>query len=47
MATGTKAGAVDAEFSNDTQLELWALQLDDGAQPVELTPVAAISVDSR
>lgn len=47
VATGTKAGAVDADFSNDTKLELWALQLDDDAQPVELTPVAAVSVDSR
>lgn len=47
LATGTKAGAVDADFSNDTQLELWALQLDDGEQSVELSPTASVSVDSR
>ncbi|KAH9875121.1 protein transport protein S31 [Plenodomus biglobosus] len=47
IATGTKAGAVDADFSNDTQLELWELKLDDSEQGVELKPVASLSVDSR
>ncbi|KAH4225956.1 protein transporter SEC31 [Parastagonospora nodorum] len=47
IATGTKAGAVDADFSNDTQLELWELKLDDAEQGVELQPVATVSVDSR
>ncbi|KAF2847697.1 hypothetical protein T440DRAFT_491697 [Plenodomus tracheiphilus IPT5] len=47
IATGTKAGAVDADFSNDTQLELWELKLDDSEQGVELKPVASVSVDSR
>ncbi|KAI8934721.1 protein transport protein S31 [Plenodomus lindquistii] len=47
IATGTKAGAVDADFSNDTQLELWELKLDDSDQGVELKPVASVSVDSR
>ncbi|KAL8951570.1 MAG: hypothetical protein Q9222_002455 [Ikaeria aurantiellina] len=28
LATGTRAGAVDADFSNDTQLELWDLAQD-------------------
>lgn len=47
IATGTKAGAVDADFSNDTTLELWELQLDDAEQGVELKPVATVSVESR
>ncbi|KAF7570117.1 WD40 repeat protein [Pyrenophora tritici-repentis] len=47
IATGTKAGAVDADFSNETQLELWELNLDDSEQGVELKPVAAVSVESR
>ncbi|KAH8730519.1 hypothetical protein GQ44DRAFT_700443 [Phaeosphaeriaceae sp. PMI808] len=47
IATGTKAGAVDADFSNDTQLELWELKLDDTEHGVELQPVATVSVDSR
>ncbi|KAH7090337.1 hypothetical protein FB567DRAFT_626334 [Paraphoma chrysanthemicola] len=47
IATGTKAGAVDADFSNDTQLELWELKLDDAEQGVELQPVATVSVESR
>ncbi|OAK98308.1 hypothetical protein IQ06DRAFT_279567 [Phaeosphaeriaceae sp. SRC1lsM3a] len=47
IATGTKAGAVDADFSNDTQLELWELKLDDTEQGVELQPVATVNVDSR
>jgi protein transport protein SEC31 len=47
IATGTKAGAVDADFSNDTQLELWELKLDDGEQGVELQPVATVNVESR
>ncbi|KAF5853806.1 hypothetical protein GGP41_006610 [Bipolaris sorokiniana] len=47
IATGTKAGAVDADFSNETQLELWELGLDDSEQGVELKPVATVSVESR
>jgi protein transport protein SEC31 len=47
IATGTKAGAVDADFSNETQLELWELKLDDSEQGVELKPVATVSVESR
>lgn len=46
VATGTKAGAVDADFSNETQLEIWDLLLDQhGAQ--ELQPIASIHADSR
>ncbi|KAF2190782.1 WD40 repeat-like protein [Zopfia rhizophila CBS 207.26] len=47
IATGTKAGAVDADFSNDTTLELWELNLDTTDQGVDLQPVATINADSR
>ncbi|KAF2741082.1 hypothetical protein EJ04DRAFT_454513 [Polyplosphaeria fusca] len=47
IATGTKAGAVDADFSNETTLELWELNLDNSEQGVELQPVATINADSR
>ena len=47
LATGTRAGAVDEGFSNDTQLELWDLKLDHGKQSQELQPVATIDTDSR
>ncbi|KAJ4297707.1 protein transport protein S31 [Kalmusia sp. IMI 367209] len=47
LATGTKAGAVDADFSNDTTLELWELNLDSADQGLELQPVATVNVESR
>ncbi|KAF2470595.1 uncharacterized protein BDR25DRAFT_261640 [Lindgomyces ingoldianus] len=47
IATGTKAGAVDADFSNDTTLELWELDLDGVDRGIELQPVATINADSR
>lgn len=47
LATGTKAGAVDEGFSNETQLELWDLELDSAQQGRELKPAASISTDSR
>ncbi|KAF9698357.1 hypothetical protein EKO04_003637 [Ascochyta lentis] len=47
IATGTKSGAVDADFSGDTQLELWELKLDDVEHGVELEPVATVNVESR
>lgn len=46
IVTGTKAGAVDADFSNETQLEIWDLALD-GQGHIELQPAATIAVDSR
>lgn len=46
LATGTRAGAVDDDFSNDTNLELWDLQLDQ-VDADELSPVGSISTDSR
>ncbi|KAK6528381.1 hypothetical protein TWF281_009622 [Arthrobotrys megalospora] len=48
IATGTVAGAVDADFSNTTHLELWDLDLDSGvSEASELTPKATISTDAR
>ncbi|KAL9089111.1 MAG: hypothetical protein Q9165_005924 [Trypethelium subeluteriae] len=47
IATGTRAGAVDADFSSKTELELWDLGLDKNSQNVDLEPVASIGTDSR
>ncbi len=47
VVTGTRAGAIDADFSDETKLELWDLSLDDLGQGVELQPVASISSESR
>ncbi|CZS98611.1 related to SEC31 protein [Rhynchosporium agropyri] len=47
VVTGTRAGAVDADFSDETKLELWDLSLDDLNQGVELQPVASITSESR
>jgi len=46
IATGTRAGAVDADFSNKTCLELWDLSLDRQDASEELQPVAKIDTDS-
>ncbi|PBP21294.1 WD domain-containing protein [Diplocarpon rosae] len=47
VVTGTRAGAVDADFSDETKLELWNLSLDDLDQGVELHPIASILSESR
>lgn len=47
VVTGTRAGAVDADFSDETKLELWDLRLDDQQQGVELQPIASLITDSR
>ncbi|KAL9128651.1 MAG: hypothetical protein Q9217_002711 [Psora testacea] len=47
LATGTKAGAVDEGFSNDTQLEIWDLDLGDTTRGRPLKPIGSISTDSR
>ncbi|KAI0512849.1 hypothetical protein F5B22DRAFT_613464 [Xylaria bambusicola] len=47
LVTGTRAGAVDADFSDETKLELWDLDLDDQEQGLELQPIASIAADSR
>ncbi|KAJ5226023.1 hypothetical protein N7468_007248 [Penicillium chermesinum] len=46
IATGTRAGAVDADFSNKTCLELWDLSLDHQDASEELQPLAKIDTDS-
>lgn len=38
---------MDADFSNDTQLELWDLDLNKKDQGIELHPAASIATDSR
>ncbi|GAM87770.1 hypothetical protein ANO11243_057980 [Dothideomycetidae sp. 11243] len=47
LVTGTKAGAVDADFSNDTTLELWDLGLDSLESKGELQAAGSINTDSR
>ncbi|KAL2160036.1 hypothetical protein VTH06DRAFT_1691 [Thermothelomyces fergusii] len=47
LVTGTRSGAVDADFSDETKLELWDLNLDAADQGLELQPVASISTESR
>ena len=47
LATGTRAGAIDADFSNVTQLELWDLKLENERQKHELQPVASVDTESR
>ena len=47
LVTGTRSGAVDADFSDETKLELWELNLDALDQGLELQPVASISTESR
>jgi hypothetical protein len=45
IATGTKSGAVDVDFSNETCLELWDLALDEKSQG-ELKPAATINTET-
>ncbi|KAH6891117.1 hypothetical protein B0T10DRAFT_484478 [Thelonectria olida] len=47
LVTGTRAGAVDGDFSDESKLELWDLALDAQEQGLELQPVASIETDSR
>lgn len=45
IATGTKSGAVDVDFSNETCLELWDLMLDQtGSQ--ELKPKVTVTTET-
>ncbi|GAB1213468.1 protein transport protein S31 [Aspergillus terreus] len=46
IATGTRAGAVDVDFSNETCLELWDLGLSREDVSGELQPAAKIDTDS-
>jgi protein transport protein SEC31 len=47
IAIGTKAGAVTADFSNETTLEIWDLDLGNLTTNTELQAVGSISADSR
>ncbi|XP_044724560.1 steroid receptor RNA activator (SRA1) domain-containing protein [Hirsutella rhossiliensis] len=47
LVTGTRAGAVDADFSDESKLELWDLTLDDQQQGIELQPVISITTESK
>ncbi|KXX77682.1 Protein transport protein SEC31 [Madurella mycetomatis] len=47
VATGTRSGAVDADFSDETKLELWDLNLDAPDHGLELQPMSSISTESR
>lgn len=47
LVTGTRAGAVDVDFSDESKLEIWELALDNQEQGLELQPVATISTESR
>lgn len=47
IATGTQAGAVSADFSDNTVLELWDLDLENAQSGGELSPVASIATDSK
>ena len=47
VVTGTRAGAIDADFSDESKLEVWDLSLDDQQQGLELQPVASITLESR
>ena len=46
IATGTKSGAVDVDFSNDTSLELWDLGLDNHQQGQELQPTVSLPTET-
>lgn len=47
LVTGTRAGAVDDDFSDDSKLEIWDLSLDDQEQGLELQPIASIATESK
>jgi protein transport protein SEC31 len=44
IVTGTKSGAVDVDFSNETCLELWDLALDEPRK--ELQPTTTITTET-
>lgn len=48
IVTGTVAGAVDADFSSTTKLELWNLNLiDRSSDSFYLEPTVSIDTDAR
>ena len=46
IVTGTKSGAVDIDFSNETCLELWDLTLDGTSQSQDAQPKATITTET-
>lgn len=46
IATGTKSGAINVDFSNETCLELWDLALDDPHQGQELKPAVTVTTET-
>ena len=46
IATGTKSGAVDIDFSNETCLDLWDLALDEQGGSGEIQPKASFPTDT-
>jgi protein transport protein SEC31 len=46
LATGTRAGAVDFDFSNETNLELWDLGLDKDNAAAEPQPLVKVPIES-
>lgn len=48
IASGTIAGAVDASFSQDSELEIWDLDLNNtDASAFELKPIAHVSTERK
>jgi protein transport protein SEC31 len=48
IASGTIAGAVDASFSQDSELEIWDLDLDNAdTSAFELKPTAKVSTERK
>jgi protein transport protein SEC31 len=48
IASGTIAGAVDASFSQHSELEIWDLDLDNvDSAAFELQPLATLSVQRK
>jgi len=48
IASGTIAGAVDASFSQDSELEVWDLDLDNtDTSAFELKPTAKVSTERK
>lgn len=46
LATGTRAGAVNADFSDETKLEIWDLETKS-SEGNEAKPLASLTTDSR
>lgn len=46
IVTGTKSGAVDVDFSNETCLELWDLVLEDMHSSQELQPKVTLPTET-